>query len=145
MLTFSFRTVASAVNSLAAVTIQDFLHGICDYQPKEHRGAALSKWISAGFGVLSFLLVFVVEQLGSLLQVGLALLVTKNKCICFSENIFLGACNDRILPSITVVMQYFKTRLVVLPVSGKFNENNSVDKSWWSAKNSSINKYFDEN
>lgn len=63
------RTVASAVNSLAAVTIQDFLHGVFDYKPKEHRGAALSKWISAAFGVLSFLLVFVVEQLGSLLQV----------------------------------------------------------------------------
>uniref|UniRef100_A0A1B6M044 Sodium-coupled monocarboxylate transporter 1 n=1 Tax=Graphocephala atropunctata TaxID=36148 RepID=A0A1B6M044_9HEMI len=68
----SLGTVASAVNSLAAVTIQDFLLGVCDYKPEEHKGAALSKWISAGFGILSFLLVFVVEQLGSLLQVALS-------------------------------------------------------------------------
>uniref|UniRef100_A0A1B6F543 Sodium-coupled monocarboxylate transporter 1 n=1 Tax=Cuerna arida TaxID=1464854 RepID=A0A1B6F543_9HEMI len=68
----SLGTVASAVNSLAAVTIQDFLLGVFDYKPEEHKGALLSKWISAGFGVLSFLLVFVVEQLGSLLQVALS-------------------------------------------------------------------------
>lgn len=74
------RTVASAVNSLAAVTIQDFLHGVFDYKPKEHRGAALSKWISAAFGVLSFLLVFVVEQLGSLLQVTSLTFQTLRNC-----------------------------------------------------------------
>jgi len=68
----SLGTVASAMNSLAAVTIKDFLHGVCNYEPKDHKGAALSKWISAGFGILSFLLVFVVEQLGSLLQVALS-------------------------------------------------------------------------
>ncbi|XP_054271258.1 sodium-coupled monocarboxylate transporter 1-like [Macrosteles quadrilineatus] len=68
----SLGTVASAMNSLAAVTIKDFLHGVCDYTPKEHRGASLSKWISAGFGILSFMLVFVVEQLGSLLEVALS-------------------------------------------------------------------------
>lgn len=59
------RTVAAAMNSLAAVALEDILP-VCGYKPK---GAAASRWLSAGFGVLSFLLVFVVEQMGSLLQV----------------------------------------------------------------------------
>lgn len=68
----SLGTVASALNSLTAVTMQDFLDGALGIKVPADRGAFWSKWISALFGVLSFALVFVVEQLGSVLQVALS-------------------------------------------------------------------------
>lgn len=64
--------MASALNSLTAVTMQDFLDGAMGIKVPAERGAFWSKWISVLFGVLSFALVFVVEQLGSVLQVALS-------------------------------------------------------------------------
>lgn len=68
----SLGTVASAVNSMAAITIKDFLGSLCGIIIPENKGASLSKWISVGVGIVSFCLVFVVEQLGSVLQVALS-------------------------------------------------------------------------
>lgn len=68
----SLGTVASALNSLTAVTMEDFLDGALGIKVPAERGAFWSKWISVLFGVLSFALVFVVEQLGSVLQVALS-------------------------------------------------------------------------
>ncbi|XP_034236570.1 sodium-coupled monocarboxylate transporter 1-like [Thrips palmi] len=68
----SLGTVASALNSLTAVMMQDFLDGALGIKVPAERGAFWSKWISVMFGVLSFALVFVVEQLGSVLQVALS-------------------------------------------------------------------------
>ncbi|KAK3933297.1 Sodium-coupled monocarboxylate transporter 1 [Frankliniella fusca] len=68
----SLGTVASALNSLTAVTMQDFLDSALGIKVPAERGAFWSKWISVLFGVLSFALVFVVEQLGSVLQVALS-------------------------------------------------------------------------
>jgi sodium-coupled monocarboxylate transporter 8/12 len=61
--------VASALNSLTAVTVKDFLHGALKWELPEEKGAKVGKWISFLFGLLSFALVFVVEQMGSVLQV----------------------------------------------------------------------------
>jgi sodium-coupled monocarboxylate transporter 8/12 len=61
--------VASALNSLTAVTVKDFLHGAFKWELPEEKGAKVGKWISFFFGLLSFALVFVVEQMGSVLQV----------------------------------------------------------------------------
>jgi sodium-coupled monocarboxylate transporter 8/12 len=66
----NFSTVASALNSLTAVTVKDFLHGAFKWELPEEKGAKIGKWISFIFGLLSFGLVFVVEQMGSVLQVG---------------------------------------------------------------------------
>jgi hypothetical protein len=65
----NFSTVASALNSLTAVTVKDFLQGALKWEVPEEHGAKLGKWISFAFGLLSFGLVFVVEQMGSVLQV----------------------------------------------------------------------------
>jgi sodium-coupled monocarboxylate transporter 8/12 len=65
----NFRTVATALNSLTAVTVKDFLHGALGWELPEEQGAKIGKWISFAFGLLSFALVFVVEQMGSVLQV----------------------------------------------------------------------------
>uniref|UniRef100_A0A1B6D2P4 Sodium/solute symporter n=1 Tax=Clastoptera arizonana TaxID=38151 RepID=A0A1B6D2P4_9HEMI len=69
----SLGTVASAMNSLAAVTIKDFLNCLCNITIPEQKGAMASKWLSAVFGLISFGLIFVVERLGSILQVALSL------------------------------------------------------------------------
>lgn len=64
-----FRTVASALNSLAAITCEDILQGLFKIDMSARKGAIYARWISIFFGALSFALVFVVEQLGSVLQV----------------------------------------------------------------------------
>ncbi|XP_067005282.1 sodium-coupled monocarboxylate transporter 1 [Anabrus simplex] len=68
----SLGTVAAALNSLAAVTMKDFIQGAFNVQLPPQKGAQLGKWVSLVFGLLSFGLVFMVEQLGSVLQVALS-------------------------------------------------------------------------
>ena len=65
----NFSTVATALNSLTAVTVKDFINGALKWELPEEQGAKIGKWISFAFGLLSFGLVFVVEQMGSVLQV----------------------------------------------------------------------------
>ncbi|CAH0382315.1 unnamed protein product [Bemisia tabaci] len=68
----SLGTVASALNSLAAVTMKDFIGGAFGIHIQDEHGAAWSKWLSIMFGAVSFALVFVVQQLGSVMQVALS-------------------------------------------------------------------------
>ncbi|KAL7292866.1 hypothetical protein TKK_0013540 [Trichogramma kaykai] len=68
----SLGTVASAMNSLAAITCEDILGGLFKIDIPAEKGALYAKWISIFFGLLSFALVFVVERLGSVLQVALS-------------------------------------------------------------------------
>jgi sodium-coupled monocarboxylate transporter 8/12 len=49
--------------------VKDFLHGALKLELPDEKGAKIGKWISFAFGLLSFGLVFVVEQMGSVLQV----------------------------------------------------------------------------
>ncbi|XP_020723758.1 sodium-coupled monocarboxylate transporter 1 [Bombus terrestris] len=68
----SLGTVASALNSLAAITCEDILQGVLKMEMPARKGAIYARWISIFFGALSFALVFVVERLGSVLQVALS-------------------------------------------------------------------------
>ncbi|XP_058806032.1 sodium-coupled monocarboxylate transporter 1 [Phymastichus coffea] len=68
----SLGTVASAMNSLAAITCEDVLQGLFKLEVPARKGAIYAKWISVFFGLLSFALVFVVERLGGVLQVALS-------------------------------------------------------------------------
>ncbi|GLV37860.1 uncharacterized protein CBL_06438 [Carabus blaptoides fortunei] len=68
----SLGTVASALNSLAAVTCQDFINGALGITLPEKKGALYAKWISIAYGAISFGLVFIVEQLGGVMQVALS-------------------------------------------------------------------------
>lgn len=52
-----FRTVATALNSLAACTCQDFITGAFKFTLPESKGALWAKWISILYGALSFGLV----------------------------------------------------------------------------------------
>lgn len=49
--------MASALNSLSAVTMQDFIAGMCGYHFHDHRGAFWAKCISIIYGLISFALV----------------------------------------------------------------------------------------
>lgn len=62
-------TVASALNSLAAITCEDILQGLLNIELPPSRGAVYARWISIFFGAVSFGLVFVVERMGGVLQV----------------------------------------------------------------------------
>ncbi|XP_063913872.1 sodium-coupled monocarboxylate transporter 2-like isoform X2 [Zophobas morio] len=68
----SLGTVASALNSLAAVTMQDFVCGAFQISLKESREAFWAKCISIVYGAISFMLVFVISQLGSIMQVAIS-------------------------------------------------------------------------
>lgn len=68
----SLGTVASALNSLAAITCEDVLQGLFHIDLPARKGAIYARWISIFFGAFSFALVFVVERLGSVLQVALS-------------------------------------------------------------------------
>lgn len=52
--------------------MQDFIGGACGYKLAGDKGALWAKWISIIYGAISFGLVFVVEQLGSVMQVAIS-------------------------------------------------------------------------
>ncbi|XP_043468553.1 sodium-coupled monocarboxylate transporter 1 [Leptopilina heterotoma] len=68
----SLGTVASALNSLSAITFEDIFQGLFNITLPASKGALYAKWISIFFGALSFALVFVVERLGGVLEVALS-------------------------------------------------------------------------
>ncbi|KAF5303095.1 hypothetical protein FQR65_LT08427 [Abscondita terminalis] len=68
----SLGTVASALNSLAAVTCTDFIGGAFGIKITEAKEAFWAKCVSVLYGIISFGLVFIVEQLGSVMQVALS-------------------------------------------------------------------------
>ncbi|XP_034104690.1 sodium-coupled monocarboxylate transporter 1 [Drosophila albomicans] len=69
----SLGTVASALNSLSAVTCEDLLINGMNIKISPEKGATYAKWMSLGFGAVSFGLVFIVEHLGGVLQATLTL------------------------------------------------------------------------
>ncbi|XP_075969576.1 sodium-coupled monocarboxylate transporter 1-like [Anticarsia gemmatalis] len=68
----SLGTVASALNSLAAIACQDLATGLLGITLPEDKGATIARWVCLGCGVVSFGLVFAVERLGPVLQLALS-------------------------------------------------------------------------
>lgn len=73
MIDLFYRTVAAALNSLSAVTCEDLLVNGMNMKISPEKGALYAKWMSLGFGILSFCLVFIVQRLGGVLQATLTL------------------------------------------------------------------------
>ncbi|XP_059470404.1 sodium-coupled monocarboxylate transporter 2-like [Neocloeon triangulifer] len=69
----ALSTVASGLNALAASTLRDILAGGFNYKPTDAKGALISKGLSALYGLLGFALIFLVMQLGGVLQVAISL------------------------------------------------------------------------
>ncbi|KAK9879607.1 hypothetical protein WA026_006671 [Henosepilachna vigintioctopunctata] len=68
----SLGTVASALNSLSAVTMEDFISGAFKITVPASKGAFWAKCISGIYGLISFGLVFIVSKLGSVMQVAIS-------------------------------------------------------------------------
>ncbi|XP_055532452.1 sodium-coupled monocarboxylate transporter 1 isoform X2 [Wyeomyia smithii] len=69
----SLGTVAAALNSLSAVTCEDLLVSGFGLKIPAEKSQTYAKWMSLGYGIFSFGLVFVVERLGGILQATLTL------------------------------------------------------------------------
>uniref|UniRef100_A0A182JJ80 Sodium/solute symporter n=1 Tax=Anopheles atroparvus TaxID=41427 RepID=A0A182JJ80_ANOAO len=93
----SLGTVAAALNSLAAVTCEDLLVTGMEVKIPDGKGALYAKWMSLGFGLASFGLVFVVERLGGILQATLTLngLIGGVTLGLFSLGIFFSRANSK--------------------------------------------------
>ena len=85
--------MASALNSLAAITVEDVLQGLFNITLPARQGASYARWISILFGGLSFALVFVVERLGGVLEV-----TTKNLYSYFGYSVKIGRAT-KIIPT----------------------------------------------
>ncbi|XP_053674462.1 sodium-coupled monocarboxylate transporter 1 [Anopheles nili] len=93
----SLGTVAAALNSLAAVTCEDLLVSGMKMKIPDGKGALYAKWMSLGFGLVSFGLVFIVERLGGILQATLTLngLIGGVTLGLFSLGIFFRRANGK--------------------------------------------------
>ncbi|XP_074025335.1 sodium-coupled monocarboxylate transporter 2 [Leptinotarsa decemlineata] len=68
----SLGTVASALNSLAAVTMEDFMESAFGIRIPKSRGAIVAKVLTIAYGAGSFGLVFLVANSGSVMQVAIS-------------------------------------------------------------------------
>lgn len=68
-----FSTVSSGLNSLAAITLEDFIKGVFVPDLSDEKATKISKLIAVAFGLICFGLVFVAEQLGGVLQAALSI------------------------------------------------------------------------
>ncbi|XP_059475932.1 sodium-coupled monocarboxylate transporter 1-like isoform X1 [Neocloeon triangulifer] len=68
----SLSTVSTGLSSLAAITLKDFLIGAFKMELKDSRQASLAKWISLIYGIICFGIVFLVAQIGGVLQAALS-------------------------------------------------------------------------
>ncbi|XP_043243518.1 sodium-coupled monocarboxylate transporter 1-like [Amphibalanus amphitrite] len=69
----ALSTVSSGINSLSAITVEDFIKPFTSRDISSEKQAKWSKWLAIGYGLLSFVLVFVAEQLGDILQAALSI------------------------------------------------------------------------
>jgi len=65
----NFSSVSSGLNSLAAICLEDFIKGVFFPKLNDTTATKVSKGLAVVFGIISFALVFVAEQLGGVLQV----------------------------------------------------------------------------
>lgn len=97
ILSGALSTVSSAVNSLAAVVVEDFIRPCCPSKRKNDRIFALfSKGLALGFGVICIALTYLVEQLGGILQASLTIfgIVGGPLLGLFSLGMFCYRCNQ---------------------------------------------------
>lgn len=109
--------MASALNSLSAVTFQDFITGAMGIKLSASKSAFWAKAISILFGAISFALVFIVEQLGNVMQVALSFngMVGGVTLGLFSLGMFFPWSNSKVICFLMHFFQnysfYFNTKL----------------------------------
>ncbi|XP_045109489.1 sodium-coupled monocarboxylate transporter 2-like [Portunus trituberculatus] len=69
----ALSTVSSGMNSLAAIVLEDYIKGTCMPNISDEASTWWSRGLSLFFGLLTFALVFVAEQLGDILSAALSI------------------------------------------------------------------------
>lgn len=69
----ALSTVSSGLNSLAAVTLQDFIQAACNVEISEKSKIWTTKGLAVGYGVLSYGVVFLVKYFPAVLEAALGL------------------------------------------------------------------------
>ncbi|RXG68829.1 hypothetical protein Avbf_09996 [Armadillidium vulgare] len=92
----ALSTVSSGMNSLAAITLEDFVRGVWFPDMSESAATRTSKILSLFFGLLTFALVFVAEKLGDILSAALSIfgMVGGPLCGVFSLGMFVPWANS---------------------------------------------------
>ena len=65
----ALSTVSSGLNALAMVTFQDFIQGGCEIKMSEKKKTIVSKALAVGYGILAYVIVFLVKYLPGVLEV----------------------------------------------------------------------------
>ena len=69
----ALSTVSSGLNALAAVTFQDFIVGYAKKEYSEKKSIIFTKSLAVGYGILSYLVVFLVKYLPGVLEAALGI------------------------------------------------------------------------
>merc|ERR1719427_1945879 len=69
----ALSTVSSGLNSLAAVTLKDFIQSGCNIQLTENRATFITKGLAVAFGIIGYGVVFLVKYLPGVLEAALGI------------------------------------------------------------------------
>merc|ERR1719402_590238 len=69
----ALSTVSSGLNSLAAVTLRDFIQSGCNVKLSETQATLTTKLLAVGFGIISYGIVFMVKYLPGVLEAALGI------------------------------------------------------------------------
>ena len=69
----ALSTVSSGLNSLAAVTLKDFIQSGCNVDLSEGKATLITKLLAVGFGIIGYCVVFLVKYLPGVLEAALGI------------------------------------------------------------------------
>ncbi|XP_034257024.1 sodium-coupled monocarboxylate transporter 1-like [Thrips palmi] len=93
----ALSSMSTALNSMSAVVLEDWVRGYGGYEPNERSAAWIMRGVVVVFGVITVALVFVVENLGMILQMAssMAAVSTGPLFTLFVVGLFLPWCDTR--------------------------------------------------
>ena len=84
----ALSTVSSGLNSLAAVVLQDMFISACNMKFDEKKKTIITKSLAVGFGILSYVFVFMVKYLPGVLEVNSKYFQAMNLKIMYCRNVY---------------------------------------------------------
>ena len=84
----ALSTVSSGLNSLAAVVLQDMFISACNMKFDEKKKTIITKSLAVGFGILSYVFVFMVKYLPGVLEVNSKYCQAMNLKIMYCTNVY---------------------------------------------------------
>jgi len=92
----ALSTVSSGLNSLAAVTLRDFIESGCKVNLTETQATLITKLLAVGFGIISYGIVFMVKYLPGVLEAALGIFGIMGGPVlgAFVLGMFFPYCNE---------------------------------------------------